>query len=370
MRFLSPFLFATTLLLMFSSCKKDSPTSTPVDVLNVRMNDFQLQEVAYSSIQITHPTVTNGVETQQGSIEVVIPIGTTGRQLTPKTTNFTNNSFTVSPALGVINNFSSGPIVYTISSRTQTEKKVNYRVTIREEDPVQGDNLGISDLRFVPSRNSSLQNDVVASSIEWLSGTIGKIYIFLPQGTNFSSLNPTVTFSGAALYYSQDPMSAPESSNTLYPTNGQAIDLSYPRHFYLTVKRGNDFKSYEVIADVLNPLLLEANTLTLNNVIFGNTVNHTAVTRLVNVGNHAVSLKPITHASQPASTTLRAFAAFPSGGLLPGAKADVNITVNGSNNPPGAYTTTASFAPKMTFDEGTALYFTPAQLKLSTTVSN
>ena len=89
-------LFVTTL----TACKKDPIHSTPIDLSKILLENFQLEETNIISIDITHPVLSNGVETVPGDIFVTVPSGSALTSLTPKVSNFTNNAFTVTPALG------------------------------------------------------------------------------------------------------------------------------------------------------------------------------------------------------------------------------------------------------------------------------
>ncbi|RYZ19568.1 MAG: hypothetical protein EOO16_19570 [Chitinophagaceae bacterium] len=374
----STLLFAL-LLCLVAGCKKSDPgaPATPApapDLGSARFTGFVLNETAYTTIQIDHPAVAGGVETAEGTIRVVVPAATANLQLTPRTSNFVNDNFTVSPALGTVQDFTN-PVLYTITSKTDASKKVHYRVAIVRETPGGGGGggnpLAVTGFRFESAKNPQLAADVTASEILFTPGSLGKIYIFLPAGTNFGSLRPTVSFNGTSLVYSQDPQSPVENSTTVYPAAGIDIDFAYPKHFYLAVKDANGSKVYEVIADVRAPLRIDDAAAAVNGVNFGNTALR-AASRVVNVGNHALSVGSITHSdAQPAqSTALRGVLAFNSGGLLPGQSAVVNANVNGINNPPGNYTVTASFLPRIVNNEEASPYLLPAQISLSTTIGN
>ncbi|NCU03666.1 MAG: hypothetical protein GXC73_06720 [Chitinophagaceae bacterium] len=106
--------------LIVTGCKK--PTSQPlpvVDLSTVKITAFQFSETANTSINITHPFISNGAEVQQGRIDIVIPFGTTGLQLTPLVSNFEKQGFTISPQLGVKTDYLNKEVVYTISSATE-----------------------------------------------------------------------------------------------------------------------------------------------------------------------------------------------------------------------------------------------------------
>lgn len=256
-------LLLTAVLLVFvitlSSCKKGGAdpgnSTTTIDLLQVRLNDFQLVETQYTNINITHPVITNNVETQMGEIRVTVPAGTS-LQLTPRTSNFTNNDFQLLPQLGVKQNFSGSTFLYTITSKTDASKQVHYTVRVVEEQ-VQPTAATITSFRFDKSKNPFLTADVNAQLIIEGTATLGKIFVFVPVGTSFASLTPTIGFQGTGLFYSQDPSVAPENVTTAYPASGTAIDFTYPKSFYAIVKSGSEVKAYTVIVDVISNWIMQ-----------------------------------------------------------------------------------------------------------------
>ena len=341
----------TALLLLFAaifSCKKDptDPTTTTVDLAQVRMTDFQLVETAYSNITVTHPVITNGVETQGGEIRVTIPAGTT-LQLTPKTSNFTNPDFTISPQLNVKQNFSGRTIIYTIASKKDASKQVHYAVSITEEQ-VQPTQTALTSFKFEKAKNPFLPADVEAARIIEGVATIGKVFVFVPAGTAFSSLTPTIGFQGTGLFYSQDPASSPGNATTVYPAAGTAIDFTYPKVFYAVVKNGTNIKTYSVIVDVKAPIHFDNAAVTTANVPAGSLQTVDATTFL-NRGNHPVSIIGVDHSNQlPAGTSAVRGAGFvPSGGLRAGERGPVRATISAQTWPAGTYAVTATFRPRL-----------------------
>ena len=159
MRYVNLRLFACLALLsVLFSCKKDpaNPPGSTINLEAVRMNDFSLEETAYSNISITHPVITNGVETQQGEIRVTVPPGTTQLRLTPKVSNFTTAGYNVSPRLGQQQNFLNKPVVYTIASTQDASKLVHYIVTITEAQQQPDGGAVLTSFRFEKAKNPFL----------------------------------------------------------------------------------------------------------------------------------------------------------------------------------------------------------------------
>lgn len=357
------------LIAVFFSCKKETnrPAPVTVDLSQVRMNDFQLVETAYTNIVVTHPVITNGVETQGGEIRITIPAGSTF-QLTPKLSNFTNSEFTVSPQLGVQQNFSGRTIIYTITSKADAAKRVHYAVTISEEtqQPVQ---TALTSFKFEKAKNSLLPADVEASRIIEGVATLGKVFVFVPEGTSFASLTPTIGYSGTSLFYSQDPNAAPEASTTAYPANGMAIDFAWPKVFYAIVKNGTETKTYEVVVDVKSPIRFDNAVVTTPNVTAGGL--HTVdATQFLNVGNHPITLASIDQTAQlPAGTSAVRGAGFiPSGGLLPGQRSNATATISAQTWPPGTYSVTSVFKPRLLNHNEADNLLESSSLRITTTI--
>ncbi len=364
-------LLALVFFVLFSSCKKEKPKPADVDLAAVRMTDFQVQETAYSTITITHPIVQEGVETQMGEIEVVLPKGTTQLQLTPKASNFSKAGFTISPALGIKQNFSGRSIVYEIASTQDGSKAVHYHVRIREEDDVATGNIQITGFAFLKAKNPALPADMESARIIHRPGNMGYIFVFVPVGTDFTSLTPTISHSGTGLFYSQDPGSSPATATTVYPAAGTAIDFSYPKVFYAVVKQGSETQFYNVIVDVRNPIQFSQSAVTTANVKAGSSQLVDATT-FVNRGNHPISILGVEHSQQvPAGVNaLRGVASVPAFGLLPGSSSAVKASVSAQIYPPGTYEVRASFKPRLTDYWEADNLLQSTELHITTTIVN
>jgi hypothetical protein len=342
----------TALLVLFIalfSCKKDPVNPPPaIDLSQVRMNDFQLVETAYANITVTHPVISNGTEVQQGEIRVTVPQGTMLGQLAPKLSNFTNSDFTVSPQLGVQQNFLNRVVIYTIVSKQDASKRVHYAVTITEAQTPPNNQTALTSFRFEKAKNPFLPADVDAARIIEGVGTIGKVFVFVPAGTAFSSLTPTIGFQGTGLFYSQDPASVPENSTTVYPAAGTAIDFAYPKVFYAIVKNGTTVKTYSVIVDVKAPIRFDNQAVTTPDVQAGS-IHSVQATTFLNVGNHPISIIGVDHSNQVpvGSNAVRGAGFVPSFGLRPGDRGNVLVTISAQTWPAGTYGVTASFKPHL-----------------------
>ncbi len=345
---LTALLFVLTATL--SSCKKtatstDNPTPT-INLSQVQISDLQLEETQYTNINIIHPIIINNIETQMGEIVVTVPTGTS-LQLTPKTSNFTNIDFKVSPQLGVKQNFAGSTFLYTITSKTDASKEVHYTVRILEQQS-QPVTAAITSFRFERSKNPTLSGDINAQLIIEGNGTLGKIFILLPVGTSFASLTPTIGFQGTSLLYTQDTSIPIGNVTSVYPATGTSIDFSYPKSFYAIVRSGSEVKAYDVIVDVVSPIVLNSTTVTTADVQAGS-AQTVAATTFINRGNHPITIARVDHSDHvPAGISVVRGAAFvPSSGLLPGNSGNITATISAQTFPPGTYGVTATFRPRL-----------------------
>lgn len=331
-------------LFILSGCKKpNQPQQPTVDLSTVKINDFRFSEVNYSSIDIDHPTVVAGVETNPGRITIRIPKGNTGLQLTPLITNFQRQGFTIAPQMGVQTDYLYKEILYSITSVSDPQKKVHYWVSVQEE--AEAGPLAITNLRFLKSMNAQLADDVTAAQILSENSTIGKIHVFVPAGTQFGALTAVIDHNGDELRYTQNAFEVPANSATVYPHTGLSLDLAYPKGFYVAVKRGAEVKTYSVIVDVIKPAVFINDHVTITG-LQAATTQTVKVGELYNRGNRPISITEITHSDQmPQGSNLRTFVAVPSGGLLPGEKTDVTTTITSGFFFPGTFEVKASMRP-------------------------
>ncbi len=335
------------LLFIFTSCKKNKPLPEPtppvIDLSGVQLTDFRFSEVNYTSITITHPIIVNGEETTPGVITIKIPYGSTGLQLTPLTANFQKAGFTISPQLGVKTDYLFKEVLYSIVSESNPQKKVHYRVTVQQE-PAPGP-LAITNFRFLKSMNSQLSEDIYAAQILEQSGTISKIHVFVPEGTHLGALTAVIDHNGDELRYTQSSFEVPANSSKIYPSNGLSIDYSYPRVFYIAVKRGDEAHTYAVLVDVEKPIVFVESYANITGLQSGITQT-IKVGELYNRGNRRMTINQIIHSDHvPEYSDLRTFVTVPSGGILPGAKVDIFTTLTAGFFFPGTYQVKALMRP-------------------------
>jgi hypothetical protein len=360
---LVPFLF-----LFIISCqdKDDSkPTDVYPDLENARLTDFPLSEISYLEIKIVHPEIVGGEEKKYGEIEITIPNTSSNLMLSLKQFDLDNSKYSISPSIGVPQDFSKGTVTYTIFSKDAKNKSVHYNVKIATETTPVNLNTKITGFKFEKSKNPSISNTIEATKIaEYENYSENAIYIMVPVGTDFSNLTPTITFDAAKLYYSLGPEFKP------YPENGISVDFKYPKRFYLQAENslGTRSKIYQVIVDVKDPIKFDGPTIITPNVKTGNgssTEYFFAVAKWTNQGNHPITgiatsnykdrSYPFDNDSWNNANIITTNLSNPfagTSGVFPGEKGEVNVRV--TRTPvTGKYKTTAVFTPTFNFNTST-----------------
>lgn len=365
MRFTSFAMAALLLqLFIFSGCKKSTQPQppTPIDLSTIKISDFRFSELNYSSIDINHPTVINGIETEPGLITIRIPRANTGLQLTPLVSNFQKKGYSITPQLGVKTDFLYKEMLYTITSASDPQKKINYRVTVQEEAGTG--TLAVTNFRFLKSMNAQLSEDISAVQINQDNGTIGKIYVLVPAGTHFGALTPVIEHNGEQVSYTQTAFQIPSNNKPIYPHTGLSIDFAYPKGFYISVKRGAEVITYSVIVDVEKPIVFLNDHVIMSGLQSGITQT-IKVGELYNRGNRPITITQLAHSDHvPYGSGLQTFVTMPAGGLLPGQKVDVNTTLTAGFFDPGTYEVKASMRPGFFQEAGMQMFLQPSVFNL------
>lgn len=354
--------------LLGSSCSSDDSNENGADVFlqEAKLNDFPLFEVAYLDIDIEHPEISNGTEIKPGKIKVTIPFSQTSLLLSLKQFDLDQSKYEIEPRIGERQDFSNGPVTYTVSDVISSAKAVHYEVTIVYGGDPFFTNAKITGFKFEKGKNPTLAATIDALKIaEYENYTENAIYVIVPQGTDFSQLTPTITYDAAKLSYNID------TQFVLYPENGLRVDFAYPKHFYLQAENslGEKSRPYNVIVDVANPIRFDSPLITANvkSDDGSSFENFFAVATWTNQGNH-----PITGIT-PAEYNNKVYPAGYSGdtniitttivnpnagtvGVLPGQKGEINVRVRRFPLT-GLYSTTAAFMPTFSFDTRVISYW-------------
>ncbi|WP_103069820.1 hypothetical protein [Aquimarina sediminis] len=366
---------------LITACSSDddtpivNPGNTTVEEIKIdegKLSAFPLFGINPTAIDIVDPEITDNKEVKYGEIKITVPATITLDAIRAAITSSELNlsKFEISPSNDVQLSYVDGKVnVYTIMNALgKKEELLHYNVSIIREVVPEPETLKITGFKFEKSKNPSLPSDIEMSRIIEDTG-LDKLYIFVPVGTDFTDLIPTITYDGTKLYYYQDSSQTP-GAGTEYPVEGQSIDFKYPKSFILEVKdRDNDqFRTTTVIVDVKNPLKVETVSVTTPDVTEGASQTF-EVTKWTNQGNHMLVYgKADAEENQDPAPPVRAIRIrreLPSVGMIPGNSANVNVTVKGDTYPATTYKTTAVFYPRIRYHEEIDDLLEPAKLDIT-----
>lgn len=370
-------IFSVLFMISCNSNDDDSTVLTPgITIEEGKLKDFPLFGIQYKEINIVDPEIVENKEVKYGDIKITVSSTTSLDNISASITSAELNlsKFSISPGNEIGLSYDDQKInVYTITNATgDKEELLHYNVSIvKEVEPVP-ETLKITNFTFEKSKNPSLPNDIMISrTIEDTGRDI--IYLFVPLGTDFTSLIPTITYDGTKLFYTQDSSVAPVDMDAEYPEGNASIDFKYPKNFILAVKDKNNDKlrTTKVIVDVINPLKIETVSITTPDATEGNSETFT-VTKWINQGNHILEYeKATTYENQEPITPTKVITArriLPSGGLIPGESRDVSVTVNSRDYPEGTYKTTAVFYPSIKYNKGIDDLLEPVKLSITSRI--
>lgn len=376
-------------ILLFSmffmmNCSDDNHTPTipdpDINMEEAKLSDFPLFGIERVAIDITQPVIEDNKEITYGEIKITVPSITSldniGVSITSKELNL--SKFSMSPD-NVSLSFEDDQVhVFTISEATgEQEALLHYNVSIIKEAPSVPETLKITRFTFEKSKNPSLPNDIMISKTVEDPGSIDKIYIFVPLGTDFTDLVPTITYDGTKLYYTQDTSVAPVNMDVEYPTVDTSFDFKYPKSFILAVKDrdDDDIRTTNVIVDVINPVRIETVSVTTPDATEGSSEYFTGVTKWINQGNHKINFQKATTYEDrspvvtPPTNVITVDRSLPGGGLIPGESANVNVRVS-QYFPEGTYKTTAVFYTRIFQDYDSDDLFEPSKVTVTSNIVN
>ncbi len=372
-----------TIIFMMSCDSSDESTNTPqeVSIEEAKLSNFPLLGIQSISVDITDPVITENKEVTYGEIKITVPSTVTSLEdiraaITSEELNL--SKFSISPGIDVALSFENEKVhVFTISTATgNKEALLHYNVSIVKELPPVPETLKLTGFTFEKSKNPSLPNDVTISKRADVNISYEKIYLLVPVGTDFTNLVPTVAYEGSNLYYSQDTSIAPVDMNVAFPEGDTSFDFEYPKEFLLAIKDKNneEVKLIGVIVDVVNPVKIETVSVTTPDATEGAFRYFPNVTKWINQGNHKINFQKTTtyeDVDPEGGITFKAITVernLPSGGLIPGESANVNVQVSASYYPEGTYKTTAVFYTKIFQDNGSDDLFESAKVTVTSKI--
>ena len=364
---------------LLSGCDADSmpvnPTSGEIDITEAILPDFPLFAINDVSTEIIDPEIVDNKEVTYGEVTITVPhyvssLSAMSVAITSRELNL--SKFSISPGNSDLLSFEGGTVhTFTISTVSDNEPILHYNVQVVKEPAPVRETLKITGFTFEQSKNPSLPADVTISrTVE--DGGRDIIYLFVPLGTDFTDLVPTIEYDGTKLLYSQDN----SSGYTKFPDVDTSIDFKYPKYFALNVedRDGNRVRSTSVIVDVINPVRIEQVDVTTPDAPRGSNHYFTGVTKWINQGNHKINFqKATTYENQspvitPTYNVIRANRMLPSGGLEPGESAAVHVDVRAGSLPKGTYKTTAVFYTRIYHDYNSNDLFEPVKVNITANI--
>jgi hypothetical protein len=315
-----------SLLISCSDSNEPEPSTETVDLKEAFLTDFDFSEIESIAVAITPPEIQNNAESKAGEITIKIPREST-LELSLKQVSFDQANFKISPAIGAKKTFSTTqPVVYTITSLKNPSLVIRYKVLVVLDAPHSSETPEVTVFKFEKSKNTALSQDIIAAKID---NEQKQIFIFVPVGTDFSHLTPTITFKGEKLYTINN------TGKEEFPAAGKEVDFKYPKTFTLQAESdaGGKIQLYSVIVDVKNPIKFEALTVEIPNVkktadYFDKIITYT------NQGNHPVTAFANTYKNKIPDLSDNNIGLInlvvPGGGLLPGESGDVMFSLKKS----------------------------------------
>ncbi|WP_075343807.1 hypothetical protein [Tenacibaculum agarivorans] len=364
----------------FNSCsnEEDTTTSSTINLEEAKLTGFPLLGITPVSIEIVQPTIENNTETEYGKINIVISdpsfLSNIKADITSNELNL--SKFDVIPGGNTALSYESQSHTHAIVNvLDKSEELLHYIVTIEAEAPPTPSTLTITDFKFEASKNSQLSEDVIVEKTFTDPNNPNKqtIYLFVPEGTDFSDLTPTATFDAEKVYYTQDTSTPIVDVDTPFPSTETSFDFAYPKSFIIVLKDdiNNRIKWVDVFVDIKNPVQLENTDVSPPDVGQSTTTKTLlGVTKWKNVGNHPVEYQaPNTYENKIPDTSTNFITAqrmFPAFGLKPGENADIHLQI-AANLPDMEYKTTAVFYSKFV-DEAIIIDDIQEPAKLNITV--
>ncbi len=343
--------------LLFFACNDDDTSTIPninIDLEQAKLNDFPLEEINYLDINIKNPIIENNKEITKGEIIIKLPHNTNSLALTLKSVNINTSNFIISPNVGTKILFSETEFVtYKITSKTDSEKSLTYKIKIILEEAPKEEALHLINFELLDVNHSNKPYTNIDLTTKATLQTVDSLaFCLFPVPVNYSKLTrPGITYKGSKIEYRVNNNDFKE-----YPiTTGAEIDFSYPNtvDFKISNADNSKFKTYRIIVDTEYPIVFSdqinpiSNNITVPNLKIGNTYNGVGIATWTNMGNYPMSnMSPneYTNTTGPVSnlniftTTLSS-----TGGTInPGEEGTLNIVI--TNTPLiGVYKSTAEF---------------------------
>ncbi|AUP77746.1 hypothetical protein [Flavivirga eckloniae] len=370
-------LFST--LFIMSCDSSDENINTSLNIEEAKLKDFRLTFIKRTGMELEHPEIVDNEEVAYGNIKITVPSTTSLDEVHISITSEELNlsKFSMSPNNIALSFEGNKTHVFTISEvGGDKEALLHYNVSVIKEQPPVLETLKLTSFTFEESKNKGvIPNDITISRRADVNPSYEKVYLIVPVGTDFTKLVPTITYEGSNLYYSQDSSLSSGDMNEKYPDGNPSFDFKYPKPFFLAIKDKDNEKVQliKVIVDVVNPVKIEMPSVTTPDATEGSPGYFTGVTKWINVGNQiinfqkATTYEDISPVTTPPTNVITVDRELPSGGLLPGESASINVRVF-QYFPEETYKTTAVFYTRMYNDNDSDDLFEPSKVAVTTKI--
>ncbi|MEM0575855.1 hypothetical protein [Flavobacterium polysaccharolyticum] len=375
-------LILLTITTIFTGCSKDdsvnpNPNQNSINLEDAKLNNFRLFGITPVSINITQPSIVNNKETVFGKIDIVVPntVSLNGIASSITSNELNLSKFAILPGNSKLLNYETQSHVHTIVNvLDNSQELLHYTVNIKKEVTPTPSTLTVVDFKFEKSKNPQLPNDVTIERRFNDANSRQVIYLFVPKGTNFSSLVPTATFDAEEVFYTQDSSIPLSDVNTPYPIVPTSFDFAYPKSFIIVLRDNvnNRLKWVDVFVDVKDPVEFANAAITTNITASSSSTFIAGITTWKNVGNHKLNLQSgTTYENLIPNTTSNLITSnmFFIGSSLPNQSDNVSVRVIG-NLPVGTYKTTAVFYTKFTGHDAINDLVKPAKMNITANITN
>jgi len=281
----------------------ETSETSNVNLEEALLRKFPLTELNLGGdfeIDISHPTLRNGVPVDKGTIKIQISANTATTTFSLKEVEFDKSKFTISPAVGDAKIKLNETITYSITSIDKPSLSMQYDilVTLLSVDPTD-ENLSLMNFSFLKSDNDQLTEDILSAEIRDHDRSQPHDYsviMIVPNGTNFSNLVPTINYKGSKIKY--HTVATGNSSDFKPYTKGTSLDFKYPNIITFRIYNSDESKfiEFKVLVDVKNPIIFDKESVLLNEGEFVSRFQvFENVIRFTLVGNYPITSKIVSN---------------------------------------------------------------------------
>ncbi|GAA3654284.1 hypothetical protein [Flavivirga jejuensis] len=263
-------LFSAFFMMSCSDDDNSDPTNN-VNFEEALLNGFPLSEIDITlkadSFSIEQPTMLNGIPQEKGKITIELE-NTDISKFSLKQIDFDASKFNISPAVGEQSIIPGETITYVITSTKDTNVSLQYDVLVIVKDIHPAlQKLNIKKLHFLKIDNPSLDQDITSIEVREHTGQpySGTIMVIVPDGTDFSSLIPTLDHEGSSVKYTTEHYGNYADFKVF--DEKSKIDFKFPNIIAFQIYNIDEtrYLEYRVLVDVKKLVTFDEEFATINN---------------------------------------------------------------------------------------------------------